>query len=50
MLPKIDFTNYERCYPKRLKNFFHTNINYKTPLREKMSNAIEYYKSLPDWY
>ena len=50
MLPKIDFTNYERCYPKRLKNFFRTNINYKTPLREKMSNAIEYYKSLPDWY
>ena len=30
MLPKIDFTNYERCYPKRLKNFFRTNINYKT--------------------
>lgn len=27
---KISFENYERCYPKRLKKFFQSSINYKT--------------------
>lgn len=28
MLGQIKFENYEKCYPKRLKRFFQTNINY----------------------
>ena len=28
MLNQIKFENYEKCYPKRLKRFFQTNINY----------------------
>lgn len=30
MLGKIHFEQYEKCYPKRLKNFFRSNINYTT--------------------
>lgn len=30
MLPKISATNYERCYPKRLKRFFRANLNMQT--------------------
>ena len=30
MLGKIDVINYERCYPKRLKKYFQSKMNYKT--------------------
>ncbi len=30
MLGKISATNYERCYPTRLKKYFQSNLNYKT--------------------
>ncbi len=30
MLPKIDPVNYERCYPKRLKRIFQSNLNMKS--------------------
>lgn len=30
MLEKVSTINYERCYPKRLKKFFQSNLNYKT--------------------
>lgn len=30
MLPKIDPVNYERCYPKRLKKIFQSNLNMRT--------------------
>ena len=30
MAIKINFTDYEKCYPSRLKKFFRSNFNYKT--------------------
>lgn len=30
MLPKVSATNYERCYPKRLKKIFQSNLNMRT--------------------
>lgn len=29
MLRKVSFENYERCFPKRLKKFFQSDLNYK---------------------
>lgn len=30
MLPKVSATNYERCYPKRLKRIFQSNLNMRS--------------------
>lgn len=30
MLEKVSAINYERCYPKRLKKFFQSSLNYRT--------------------
>lgn len=30
MLGKINLQNYEKCYPKRLKRYFQSDLNYKT--------------------
>lgn len=30
MLPKVSATNFERCYPKRLKKIFQSNLNIRT--------------------
>lgn len=42
MLTKIPQINYEKCYPKRLKRIFQSNINYKTydKFIPKMERAV----------
>ena len=42
MLGKINFVNYERCYPSRLKKLFQADINYRTydEFIPKMKNAV----------
>lgn len=42
MLPKISATNYERCYPKRLKRIFRSNLNMHSYNRfiPKMQRAV----------
>lgn len=42
MLGKINFVNYECCYPSRLKKLFQADINYRTydEFIPKMKNAV----------